>query len=83
MGSLKGQKMFLPHKIISCQHCQVHEDGEAVLGIGEPVSVVEVIKAEVPLVCPNCRAKLRESDFVMVDLPWIASTKAISARSGI
>jgi hypothetical protein len=67
--------------IISCEHCQVSEDRETVFGIGSPLSLEELPEAHRPLVCPNCHAKLEESDFIMIDIPWTASEKTFPARS--
>lgn len=68
-------------EIISCEHCQVSEDSETVFGIGALLFLEELPEAQIPLVCPNCRAKLENGDFVMIDIPWTASEKAFSARS--
>jgi hypothetical protein len=68
-------------KIISCNECQVREDGELILGIGSQVCVSELMEIPASPVCPNCRARLEKNDFVMVDIPWFPSEKTFSVKS--
>ena len=56
-------------KILSCEHCQTIEDSEIVLGSEKPVLLSDTNLVEA--VCPNCRAQLRDWEFILVNLSWI------------
>lgn len=56
--------------IISCEFCQIYENGEMVYGIGQPMLVDDLLSSSHPTLCPNCRATLSEDSLVFTDLDY-------------
>ena len=61
---------FKGGEILSCQHCQVTEDSDIVWGAGEPIWFCDLLSEGLKNSCPNCQAKLSETDFVLIGIDY-------------
>lgn len=68
--------------IISCQHCQIFEEGKIVWGCGRPVYLGDVFQACIGVKCPNCTSPLNEFDIVLINLEWTQKSNALQSKAG-